>query len=260
MWTLEIERERVMRALLDDNWYTAYVLARAEGVDIQDLDTPTLSEVFGLMEDQGLERLDDLGIYEDDVNTELDILLNKMSIEITALSLKYVPVDTGKLKKSLVYKKVDNGFMIGFNCDYAMWVHEVAYRHHKKPTRYKYLEDASIEVISKYRKQFGSLMADIRIEYSYGKDGVYVIIGRGIDTGKKDLEDLVDFYTSDKKDAYVKMARALYHGKNKDKNIALYNKLIDYVDYHQHQGAKNKSLKNILESFIKRDEAGTLIR
>lgn len=66
-------------------------------------------------------------------------------------SLEYVPVDTGALKKSAYitgYINSEGGpaYKIGYSKYYAKFVHEISFYSHKYPTRYKYLEDALLDV------------------------------------------------------------------------------------------------------------------
>lgn len=85
---------------------------------------------------------------------------------VVELTLKYTPIDTGHLVKTLFIKDYinrdeDKAVAIGFDCDYAKFVHEIPFYHHEFPTRYKFLETAALETI----QRFGSIYP-VTITYS----------------------------------------------------------------------------------------------
>lgn len=74
---------------------------------------------------------------------------------IIELTLKYTPVDTGHLISTLYIKDYTNkdgerATEIGFDCDYAKYVHEIGFFYHEPPTRYKFLETAALETAERF--------------------------------------------------------------------------------------------------------------
>ena len=55
---------------------------------------------------------------------------------------RYCPYDKGNLKKSLSVKETQTGVIFSYSVPYAPYVHEILYRHHKRPTRAKWLVEA----------------------------------------------------------------------------------------------------------------------
>ena len=106
----------------------------------------------------GVPNINDLA----DLNSNINSLI---AYKILRQTLIYVPVDTGNLRKSIYIRPYDNGFVIGTDCSYAIYVHEIGANYHKPPTQYKYLEDAAFEVITSYKAETG-IELPVTIEYN----------------------------------------------------------------------------------------------
>lgn len=263
MWTLEIEHQRAMRLILGDDFYTAYILAESEGLQLDGTEEH-LSYIGSNFKSKKDISNHTLGRYvkehRSDVMAEIDLVINKMAVDILAKALRYVPVDTGRLRDSAYIKKQGDVVAVGFNCPYAIYVHEVAYNRHKKPTKYKFLEDATYEIKNKYLKKFRLGMIYIDYRFVFNDEGVAVLISR---TGKNDKgissRELKKQYKNyrDNDDFILDLKRELkYQNKLPD---STYKKLLDYVEYYSNRGkGKRASTKDILRSFAERISKGTV--
>lgn len=87
------------------------------------------------------------------VKAIVDNLNNKsreLAIDIYKRSQELVPVDTGRLKKSGGYRKIENGeYEVAYYAPYAIFVHELVNNKHPNGGQAKFLEDAYYEVIGK---------------------------------------------------------------------------------------------------------------
>lgn len=101
--------------------------------------------------------------------------IKNIGAKILKRAIEYTPVDTGKLRESIYTEWIGVGLIIGYREEYATEVHEIAYNRHKIPTRYKFLEDASLEVALEEKIPY-------RIGISYMPLEVYINIeDRGMD-------------------------------------------------------------------------------
>lgn len=103
-----------------------------------------------------------------DDGSEVGNIVNKayalIAFKVLRRALYYTPVDTGKLRDSSYIKPYKDGYVVGYDCDYAVHVHEVGFNYHEDPTQYKFLEDAAIEVLEEHLEDTG--LTDINIEYN----------------------------------------------------------------------------------------------
>ena len=263
MWTLEIEHQRAMRLILGDDFYTAYILAESEGLQLDGTEEH-LSYIGDNFKHRKDVSKDALGRYvkehRSDVMAEIDLVINKMAVDILAKALRYVPVDTGRLRDSAYIKKRGDVVAVGFNCPYAIYVHEVAYNRHKKPTRYKFLEDATYEVKNKYFKKFRQGMMYMDYRFVFNDEGVAVLLSR---TGKNDkgisAREVKEQYKNYRDNEYfIKyLKNQLLHHTNM--NDSTYQKMVDYVEYYSNRGkGKRASTLDILRSFAERISKGTV--
>lgn len=112
-------------------------------------------------------------------------------------SMEYVPVDTGKLKKSGYIRKRGAGYEVGFSADYATYVHEIP-NHHEAPTQSKFLEDAALEMYEEAVKYY-EISTEVKITYE--PLAVYIgvngapgnILGSNMEKMKKNLKNFEMF-------------------------------------------------------------------
>lgn len=76
----------------------------------------------------------------------------------------YCPVDTGYMKQTSTIKPYNGGFEILYPASYATYVHEIPYYNHDRPTRYKFLEEAAIEIASQYLQDY-KYKVSLKINY-----------------------------------------------------------------------------------------------
>lgn len=99
----------------------------------------------------------------------------RIAQEILLLSKYYCPIDTGLLRDGTISYKDEQGvihqhnsnsggtlvrshgrgYEILYKAEYAAYVHEIPYYKHDAPTKYKFLEDAAIQVAQKYIADYG---------------------------------------------------------------------------------------------------------
>lgn len=150
---------------------------------------------------------------------------------ITKKAIEYTPVDTGKLVKSIYVKTVGSGIMIGYTAEYATYVHEIGFYNHEAPTKYKYLEDAAVEVAADTKAPF-------RISITYEPLAVYINVpkvgaelvdiktkelqNRSIESKDKLWEDFSNYdpetATDDEKVYFDKMMKFFRYWGDKDYN------------------------------------------
>ena len=102
---------------------------------------------------QLIDTLDNDVFSNEQDTLDNDVLINNkdtlsIAIAVYNKSQTYVPVDTGKLKKSGYIEIFDEFVRVGYNCSYAAVVHEVIENHHDLPTKSKYLEDACYDTLA----------------------------------------------------------------------------------------------------------------
>lgn len=74
--------------------------------------------------------------------------------EIYRLAKLYAPIKTGFLREHIVINKVNSRlYEIKSLALYSIYVHEMVFNRHKKPTRAKFLEDAAYQTITKYGRE-----------------------------------------------------------------------------------------------------------
>lgn len=138
---------------------------------IKKLLSPEMYQVYVSMAQGGLIANNDI-----DKPNETDDALNLKQViqDVTTIgalimkrAIKYTPVKTGELRKSIYIKNIGSGIAIGYSKDYAIYVHEIGFYYHKSPTKYKFLEDAAFEVALETNTPY-------RISISYDPLEVYV--------------------------------------------------------------------------------------
>lgn len=122
------------------------------------------------------DELTGVGYNVEEPEQNTDKISRLIALEVASRALRYTPIDTGRLRKSLYVRGYKGGMVVGYSAPYAIYVHEIAENAHSFPTKYKFLEDAAIEVIS----QYDNLPVEIRIEYK----PLRVFIGRNISNGE----------------------------------------------------------------------------
>lgn len=78
------------------------------------------------------------------VATDRKIKLLRIAMIILNKAIYYTPVDTGTLRDSSYIEEYEDGFVVGYNADYAVYVHEIEKNEHPYG-QYKFLEDAALE-------------------------------------------------------------------------------------------------------------------
>lgn len=102
------------------------------------------------------------------VSKELDTFtLVKMKIAelVFKEAFRLTPMKTGNLRKSMYVRPYKDGYVVGYDAEYAVYVHEIGFYTHKPPTQYKFLEDAGYNVYSSMRKQASQLGITLNMEY-----------------------------------------------------------------------------------------------
>lgn len=149
-------------------------------------------------------------------------------------SIYYTPVDTGKLRNSIYIKPYEDGWEIGYTCDYAIYVHEIGVNYHKPPTQYKFLEDAAFEVINEYRADTG-MELPVTMEYDPLRAFIGVANSPGESlTGIKANEQLLD-----KPETYDKLWNNFINYLNSDDDTwseadkAYYDTMTEFFEYYK---------------------------
>lgn len=167
-----------------------------------------------------------LNIFE--LNSNVKAII---AYKIMQRAIYYTPVDTGKLRDSVYIKPYEDGYEIGYTCDYAIYVHEIGVNYHKYPTQYKYLEDAAFEILNEYKADT-NIELNITMEYSPLRAFVGVTKSPGESlTGIKANEQMLN-----KPETYEKLLNDFmnfdyYAGSDADK--AYYSKLNDFFTYYE---------------------------
>jgi len=106
--------------------------------------------------------------------------LAQLTEDVFALSQQLVPVDTGRLKASGYRRALGFNFVIGYNTEYAAYVHEIIDNYHAPPTQAKFLQDAFVKVMNGLIATYGEAIIpdfDVRLDISI-ENGVKLIIMR----------------------------------------------------------------------------------
>lgn len=128
----KIDNESYIKSIIGDELWNIYVLYN-KGLEFKNNDEDFLSY---------------FDVWLDNIKFDIAYSIYKRAIY-------YVPVDTGRLRNSAYIKKYEDGFVVGFDTPYAIYVHEIGKNEHKYPTRYKFLEDAAFEVGNESTKDLG---------------------------------------------------------------------------------------------------------
>lgn len=183
-------------------------------------------------------------ITEDIVNNTYPLL----AFKILRLAIEYTPVDTGKLRSSSYLKPYGTGFVVGYDCEYAVHVHEVGDNKHKFPTQYKFLEDAAMEVLEEYYNDTGNII-NITIEYN----PLRVFIGVDNPPGQK-LANIKIKEAINKTQATYNRLLNNFHNWDPDTaseaDNEYYNKMSEFFDYYTYK--RHRSEQHIIELWVDR--------
>lgn len=72
----------------------------------------------------------------------------RIALKILDRAQRKVPVDTGFLKSTGYVRRVRDGYEVGYDADYAIYVHEIVENRHPNGGQAKFLEEAFYEVMS----------------------------------------------------------------------------------------------------------------
>ena len=195
--------------------------------------------------DEDFENFEDnndntLGGYVD-TNT-----LYKVAIDVYERASEYTPVDTGTLKSSIYIKQYDQGFEIGYDCEYAIYVHEISFNQHEPPTQYKFLEDAAYEVQNEYRDV---LDLDIVMKMEYNPLRLFIGVPDAPGQFITDIKYNEARYTSD--DAVIQMYDFINSAPDfnnwSDEKINMYFKMRKFADYYY--GVRHINAYDMLKEF-----------
>lgn len=126
------------------SWFGDYMFLRLNSDNIMD----RLLGDFKMLNNMDIPDMGEIVKQSNDVYLAIaQKILNK--------ALEYTPIDTGNLRNSAYIETYNNGYTVGYDCEYATYVHEIGFNVHKEPTKYKYLEDAAFEVIIDYWNETG---------------------------------------------------------------------------------------------------------
>jgi hypothetical protein len=96
--------------------------------------------------------------YEDVVDDMEEVLPRALDKHFKEPSKKICPKDTGALRKSAYSSVVRVGkwnidARVGYDTDYAIYVHEILHARHDPPTRAKFLEETIARNLGAFHKQ-----------------------------------------------------------------------------------------------------------
>lgn len=86
----------------------------------------------------------------DDVRHFIDAVSERMQ----ELIGRYCPYEHGNLRRSLSVKETFTGIIFSYSAPYAPYVHEILYKHHKRPTRAKWLIEALRQALKELVLEF----------------------------------------------------------------------------------------------------------
>lgn len=171
-----------------------------------------------------------------------------IAYKILHRAILYTPVNTGKLRNSVYIKPYEDGYEVGYTCDYAIYVHEIGVNYHKPPTQYKYLEDAAFEILNEYKAD-----TDIELPVTIEYNPLRVFIG--VDnspgeslTGIKANEQLLN-----KPETYEKLLNDFMnfdYDTGSDADKAYYDKMADFFNYYENY--RHMNTMAILREWIDR--------
>lgn len=176
-------------------------------------------------------------------------IIEFIAIKILKKAIEYTPVDTGKLVDSVYMRKYRDGYEIGYDAEYATYVHEVGTNFHQIPTQYKFLEDAAYEVISEYLSDTGNF---INVNIIYYPLKVYI--------GEKDTpgESLIEIKKKEKltknEHTYKKLLNEFlsYNIKESSESDKIYyNKMKEFFEYYR--TSRHFSDWEIIEEWVDRN-------
>lgn len=210
---LNMNEVPILKSLLSPSMYMAYEKAKQSGLTI-----------FNDSEEGNAKA--DLS-YRQIYDRTIELL----AFNVLRKSLKYTPIDTGKLRESSYITKFGDGYEIGYKEEYAVDVHEIGFNYHESPTQYKYLEDAAYEVMQKHYSDTGAVVP-INIEY----DPLRVFIGDTKAPGQKLTDVKSTEMVSSNLKAYERMLDKFLNfdvNSSKQEDIDYYNKMSEFFSYHR---------------------------
>lgn len=145
---LDVNKESVLRLVAGDQLYKIYKGNEKE-----------------LSKASRQANYDAKGINKKARGATKDQLKAAIAYAIYGRSLQLCPEDTGYLKETSHLRPFKNGYEIMYKAPYATYVHEIPYYNHEYPTRYKFLEDAAVEIGTQYIKD-KNYKVDLRINYN----------------------------------------------------------------------------------------------
>ncbi len=176
------------------------------------------------------------GILNDNYNIHNIFELNKdvkllLAYKILRRSILYTPVDTGRLRNSVYIEPYEDGYEIGYNCDYAIYVHEIGVNCHRYPTQYKYLEDAAFEILNEYKVD-NNIILNITMQYN----PLRVFVGVSNPPGESLLGIKANEKLLNNPDTYEKLLNDFMNfdydtGSEADK--VYYSKMNDFFNYYE---------------------------
>ena len=184
-----------------------------------------------------------LNIFE--LNSNVKAII---AYKILHRAMYYTPVDTGKLRNSVYIKPYEDGYEIGYTCEYAIYVHEIGVNEHKYPTQYKFLEDAAFEVINEYKAE-NNIELNVTMEYNPLRTFIGVTNSPGESlTGIKANEQMLD-----KPETYEKLLNSFMnfdYDTGSDADKAYYDKMVDFFTYYENH--RHMNTMAILREWIDR--------
>lgn len=141
------------RAFVDN--FTATGNTRRRYRTIQDVNHPNLPDnlVTTAFVNLAIKRI--MGEVDQKAQKNTVAAMKSMALAIKKKAKYYVPKDTRRLDKSARVMTTGRGkqreFQVRFATPYALYVHEDPNAHHEPPTQYKYLEQATSDVVADRR-------------------------------------------------------------------------------------------------------------
>lgn len=156
-------------------------------------------------------------------------------------AFKLTPVDTGDLRKSMFMESYKDGYVIGYDSDYAIYVHEIGFYNHKPPTQYKFLEDAAYDSYIRLKDKVGN----ISIRMTYDPLRCYIGVTKGPGNSLNRIKSKQKKLTS--ADSIIKY---LQDYSDNALDLFEYYAFTDYLVYWRN--VKNISIPDIAKSWLDR--------
>lgn len=205
--------------------------------------------------------------------------LNKQAInkriaqEILLLSQYYCPVDTGLMKYGKYRYKDEqgvireynsneggtlvrshgDGYEIVYKSSYASYVHEIPYYKHDAPTKYKFLEDAAIQVAQKYIADYEY---KVKIKMTYFPLACYIDCkgapGESLwDITKREENQTNEFFASRIMTAFLNDKDLSYYGISDVDQDFLDNYVMYWSEWNEHY-KREISFEELIKDWLSR--------